>query len=203
MDWLSRGWEQLQHTRQLRWLQSLHWHRIAELSTGEHIAWGTLLVCVLLGGLAALDRLTASADLQNPDAPKKPKRRRKFDPRYLVLVLVALLPGGLVGSAAVVLAMGKAHWRRDAISIVAASLPVLWLLLWMRSSYFPLPQVAWNFYITGVFGIAFGLLHLWATVKLLREYWGEPLKKVPWYPPQALWLQSLLLGAGVYWLLFR
>lgn len=203
MDLVNQLWGQLQQTRPLRWLLSLHWHRLVELSTGEHIAWGTLLLCVILGGLAALDRLTVSADFQNSDVPKKPRRRRKFDPRYLVLVLIALLPGGLVGSAAVVLAMGKAHWRRDAVAIVGASLPVLLLLLWMQSNYFPIQKIAVNFYVNGVFGIAFGLLHLWATIKLLREYWGEPLQKVPWYPPQALWLQILLLGAEVYWLLFR
>ncbi|MCW8133986.1 MAG: hypothetical protein KIS92_26810 [Planctomycetota bacterium] len=183
----------------VRWLLDLPWARVLDLAIGEQLGLAVLAACVFVGTLAALDRMTSDPDGAPAKPEKKPKKGLRL--RHLALVLVALLPGGLVGSAAVVLAMGKAHWRRDAVSIVGLSYTVGALLLWYDSRYFPLPQVADNFHASGVLGIAFGLLTLWATIKLLRELWGEPIAKVPWHPPLALWLQGLQLGAALFLLL--
>lgn len=195
MDWFHNF---LTRLPPVRWLLNLPWQRIPELSIGEQLSLGVLTACVVFGTLAALDRMTSDP----VDAPAKPKPKKGLGMRHLALLLVALLPGGLVGSAAVVLAMGKGHWRRDATSIVGLSYSVGAVLLWYSSRFFPLPQFAHDFYVSGVLGIAFGLLNLWATIKLLRELWGEPMAKVPWHPPLALWLQGLQLGTALF-LLFR
>lgn len=184
----------------VRWLVNLPWWRILELSIGEQLALGVLAVCVLLGGLAALDRMTSDAD--DPTAAKPKKKRKGLGIRVFAVLLLALLPGGLVGSAAVLLVMGKEGWRRDAVSIVCLSMSVGVLLIWYSSEYFPLSAIAGNFYVSGVLGICFGMLQLWATIKLLREFWGEPIQKVPWYPPLALFLQTSLFALLIY-ALFR
>ncbi|MBI3831174.1 MAG: hypothetical protein HY291_16770 [Planctomycetes bacterium] len=183
----------------VRWLVNLPWSRLLGLSVGEQIALSVLTLCVLLGGLSALDRMTS--DARDPEAAKPRKKKRGLGIRIIALVILALLPGGLVGSAAVLIVMGKEGWRRDAFSIVGLSLVIGVLLVWYSSTYFPFSALANNFYISGVLGITFALTQLWATIKLLREYWGEPIHKVPWYPPLALFLQTSVLAFLVYALL--
>jgi hypothetical protein len=52
--------------------------------------------------------------------------------------------------------------------------------------------------VSGLLGLIFGLLHVWALVKLLRQWWGESDECVPWWPPAALWLQIVMLaGAAI------
>jgi len=175
------------------WASSLPWSRLGELPAGAQIALGGLIFAAALGWVAAIDAFLT------PD-PKTPKRKRRFGPRALALLVLAILPGGLVGTAAVVLIMGRKDWRRDAIHIVGVSLIPGGLLAWFCSPSSPVERLAFapriSDAILEALGILFACLHVWALVKLLREAWGEPEDKVPWWPPLALVLQTLLLVAS-------
>lgn len=183
-------WEVLQEMQPLRYLLALPWARLLEQPIGIQIALGGLLIAFLLGAAAALGRLAAL--LTEPEAAPK-RRKQRFGLKHLALLLIALLPGGLVGTAAVVMAMGKKNWRSDAIRIVDTSMVPAIALAWISSPYFPLPQLADHLFVSGVLGLAFLILQWWATIKLLREAWGEPEKNIPWWPPLALWTQGALL----------
>lgn len=184
----------------MRWLLSVPWQRLLEQPAGVEIALAALVACVFLGGAAALGRLLALGD--EPAARPRKKKGRRFGLKYLALVLVALLPGGLVGTTAVVLAMGKQNWRRDAAYIVDASLVLALALAWLSSPYFPLAELSDNLFVSGTLGLGFALFQFWATLKLLRESLGEPEAKVPWWPPLALWLQGALLFGSLLFILF-
>jgi hypothetical protein len=68
---------------------------------------------------------------------------------------------------------------------------------WLSWMNFPWPWIAEDIWVNGTLGLTFGLLQLWATLKLLREAWGESPENVPWWPPLALWMQSLFLMDAV------
>jgi hypothetical protein len=167
--------------------------RFSELPLGFWIATGTLFVCVVLGWSAAVGMLGAHFE---PLLVTRTGRRSKKDGglKYFFLLLIALLPGGLIGTAAVAVLVGRKQWRRDAAYIqfvaLVPALP-LGLLTW---SGFPWPWIADNLWLNGTLGLTFALLQFWATLKLLREAWGEPEQKVPWWPPLALFVQTLLFA---------
>lgn len=173
----------------LRW----NWPRIP---TGAKIAVIALCVVAALGWLTAIRRLLLCLRRRRPDAP-----RSRFS-KYLFVLLVALLPGGLLGTAAVTMIMGKKQWRRDAILIFGLSLLPGWTLAWMCAVDFPFPELAGNIFVHGTLGISFAVLQLWAGIKLLREGWGEPVENVPWWPPLAVWLELVMLAELIvlFWL---
>ncbi|HEY3323263.1 MAG TPA: hypothetical protein VGP72_22605 [Planctomycetota bacterium] len=190
---------------QSHWLPVLrpHWERISELYIGEKLAIGTLLVVSLLGSIAATNRFFAGhfGWPKARKALKAPKRKKGFGIKHVILVLLALLPGGLVGTFTVYAIMGKERWRRDALTIVEISVLPGLLLLSLRAPFLPWPQLRDTVYFSGLLGLIFGLLQIWAAVKLLREWLGEPDECVPWWPPLALCLQLLATVALGMWLL--
>ncbi|MCY3017811.1 MAG: hypothetical protein NTW87_02100 [Planctomycetota bacterium] len=187
IEWVDRLWR-------------LPWERIPELYIGEQLALGTLLGVTVLGCAAAANRFLAGHfSWPKPrKAVKAPKRKRGVGIKWLVLGLIALLPGGLVGTAAVYAIMGKENWRHDALRIVGVSMVPAGLLALLRAEGFPWPELREGVYGSATLGLIFGLLHVWAMIKLLRQWWGEPDECVPWWPPAALCLQVLILfGAAV------
>lgn len=173
----------------------LPWQRLAELYIGEKLALGSLLCVTLMGAIAGINRFLAGEFSwpKRRKSIKTPKRKKGFGVKHIVLLLIAILPGGLVGTATVYAVMGKEHWRKDALWIVTFSfLPALLLMLF-RAAWFPWPHYRDAIYLSGLMGLIFGMLQLWALIKLLREWWGEPDECVPWWPPAAFWLQLLLL----------
>jgi hypothetical protein len=176
--------------------------RLELLPIGARIAAGMLLLMVVVGWAAAfnmaLGRAEIALELRRPARRKKSKRR--FGLKHLALLLVALLPGGLVGTAAVALILGKKDWRRDAVYIQLAALPVGLALAGLSWPRFPWPELADHIFLTGALGLTYALLQFWTTLKLLRQTWGEPEMSVPWWPACALWMQTLVLAAGA-WLL--
>lgn len=176
------------------------WARLTSLPAGAWIAFGVLALAVALGWAVALNRIATRLDAWLGE--RRPARKRKKEGRglkVLGLVFLAILPGGLVGTAAAALIVGKKDWRRDALILQAWSLPLLLLLAWLSRPDCVWPAVAENVFVTGTLGLTAGLLEFWAMLKLLREAWGEPERKVSWWPPLALWGQTLLL-AGAAWL---
>jgi len=191
-DWVAR----------IEWIErvlALPWDRLRTLYVGEKLALSTLLAVALIGGVAAINRLLAG-EFHGPKPRKSvrtPRRKKGFGLKHLVLLLIALLPGGLVGTVAVYAVMGKDNWRRDAVWIIGLSVPPALLLALLRADWFPWPQLGDTVYLSGLLGMIFALLQIWALVKLLRQWWGEPEECVPWWPPAALCLQVLLLAACV------
>lgn len=197
-----------------RWVATLEWvppifikiwHALLQLSLGEWIAILALMLAVVLSGAAAANRFfmcyfhmpVPRASLP-PDPPKK-----GFGIKHLVLLLIALLPGGLVGSVVAYAIMGKEGWRRSTLYIVGLSLIPALMLGVLRYRGFPHPEWRDAIYIGGVIGLTFGVLQLWICTKLLREYFGEPDVCVPWWPPLSLWIQTAMLVGGMAVLLNR
>jgi len=180
----------------IREVAVLGWNRVVSLHIGEKLALGVLLGVVLCGAAAAVNRILAGefAAPRPRKSVKTPRRKKGFGLKHLALLLVALLPGGLVGTFVVYAIMGKENWRRDAFAIVGASLVPGLLLLLLRADFFPWPQARDAIYISGLLGLIFGMMQCWALVKLLREWWGEPEECVAWWPPLALWAQGALLA---------
>lgn len=114
-----------------------------------------------------------------------------------MLFLIALLPGGLVGTFAVMSVMGKAQWRQDALKIFAMSLIPAVPLGLLRMEWFPWPHWRDAVYVSGVPGLVFAVLQVWIVIKLLRQWWGEPDEYIPWWPPFVLVLQWLLLAGCI------
>jgi hypothetical protein len=168
--------------------------RFATLPLGFWIAAGTLFLCVVFGWSGAVGILGARLEGLLVQRAGKSRKKKDSGLKYLILLLVALLPGGLLGTAAVALLVGRKNWRRDAIGIQFVSLLPAFPLGLLSWSGFPWPWVADDLFLNGTLGLTFALLQLWATLKLLREAWGEPEQKVPWWPPLALWAQTLLLA---------
>ena len=177
-------------------LLHLPWERIPALYIGEKIALGSLLAVTLIECVAAANRFFAG-EFHWPKPRKQirtPKRKKGFGVKWLMVAALALLPGGLAGTAAVYVIMGKEGSRRDALRIVGLALIPALLLALLRVS--PWHELHDAVYVSGLLGLVFGLLHVWALVKLLRQWWGEPEECVPWWPPAALCLQCVVL-AGV------
>lgn len=177
-----------------------HWGRLAALYIGEKLALGALLFVCILGGIAATNRyFSGHFGMPLPrKSVKTPRRKKGFGVKHLALLLVALLPGGLVGMFTVYSIMGRGHWRRDALIIVVGSLVPGGLLLAAHSTHFPWPHLRDAIYFSGLVGLVFALLHCWALIKLLREWWGEPDECVAWWPPLALCIQVLMLCVATH-----
>jgi hypothetical protein len=193
LDWIcSLSW--------INWAIHLHWERIGELFIGEKIAIGTLLAVTVIESVVASNRFLALefATPKTRKSVKTPRRKKGFGLKHAALLLIALLPGGLVGSFVIYTIMGKEDWRRDTVTILGVSLLPVLLLALLRASWFPWPEFSDAIYISGLFGLIFALLHVWAMIKLLREWWGEPDECVAWWPPLTLWMQALLLWAMAY-----
>jgi len=182
IEWVDRVWR-------------LPWERIPALYIGEKLALGTLLAVTLIGSTAAVDRLfSGHYGWPKPRKAGKGGRRKKgLGVKWLALALIALLPGGLVGMAAVYAVMGQENWRGDAFRIVGMSLVPAALLWLLRLGSLPWPELRDAVYVSGLLGLIFGLLQVWAMLKLLRQWWGEPDECVPWWPPAAYCMQLLLL----------
>ena len=68
---------------------------------------------------------------------KQPRRPKGFGLRHLVMILVALLPGGMVGMFTLYAIMGKENWRRDSLLITGLALLPAGLLIALRWPDFP------------------------------------------------------------------
>ena len=193
LEWLHQfpGMERLRH---------VPWQRIGALYIGEKLALGVFTFVTVFEVVVAANRFMAMefAFPKPRKSVRTPKRKRGFGLKWVALALLALLPGGLVGTFVVIAVMGKDHWRRDAFWIIGLSVPFALALFLIRASFFPWPQFADALYISGSIGLIFGILQLWALIKLLREWWGEPDECVAWWPPLALWCQLLCLSAVLY-----
>ena len=200
---MSTNLDWFRELKTVAWLLHFHWERIGELSTGEKLALSSLLAVTVIEMVSASNRflLLEFAKPKPPKSVKTPKRKKGFGIKHVALLLIALLPGGLVGSFVVYTIMGKEDWRRDAISIMGFSLIPLLLLMLLRASWFPWPEFLDAIYISGLIGLIFALLQVWLMIKLLREWWGEPDECVPWWPPMALCMQAILTWAIAYRLL--
>lgn len=166
---------------------SVTWSRVTELLPGAWIGGGTLLVVVLLGWAVAFGRIWDRVFNRHR------REEKKGWLKAVALAILLILPGGLIGAAAVGIIVGKQYWRVSAVLIqFLAAIPFI-ALGWLSWVAFPWPWIAENIWVNGTLGLTFGLLQLWATLKLLREAWGEPHDQVPWWPPMALWVQTLYL----------
>jgi hypothetical protein len=176
------------------WLHALP-QRFSEIFVGEKLAIATLAMVCLVGFVAAANRFLAGQfSWPHPRAAvTRPKRPKGFGLRHVVMILVALLPGGMVGMFTLYAIMGKENWRRDSLLIIGLSLlPAIFLIV-LREPDFPWPQARDAIWVSGLCGLVFAMLQIWALIKLLRQWWGEPEECVPWWPPLTLWLQSALL----------
>ncbi len=176
------------------------WEHFRHLYTGEKLALAALAFVSLAGATAAVNRLLAGPfSWPRPRyTVRKPRRKKGFGLKQLMLLLLAFLPGGLAGTLVVYTVMGRGKWRRDALWIFAASFVPALLLLGMRAVSFSGPELREATIFGGTLGLVFGLLQIWILIKLLREWWGEPDECVAWWPPAALNLQMLALCACVY-----
>lgn len=189
-----------------RWLAKLEWlppsvlklwHALLSLTLGESLAIVLLMIAVLLAGAAAANRFFMCHFIRpvpRSELPPEPPKKG-FGIKHLVLLLIAILPGGLVGSVVVFAVMGKERWRQSALRILGLSLVPAAMLALMRHPGFPHKEWRDALYVGGVLGLTFGVLQLWICIKIVREYFGEPDICVPWWPPTALWLQTGLLIA--------
>ena len=166
---------------------SVEWSRARSLHTGAWMAGGTLFAVVVLGWAVALGQLWDR--VFNPNVPPEKTGWLKA----LGLAVLVILPFGLASAAAVAVIVGKKNWRLSAVFIQLLSVPIFLALGWFSWAGSPWPWVAEDIWVNGTFGIAFALLQLWTTLKLLREAWGEAPKDVAWWPPLALWMQTLYL----------
>jgi len=165
------------------------WARIAQMPPGAWIGGGTLAFVTILGWAVALGRIWDRLRRRRKPSGRESKGWLKA----VGFALLFVLPGGMIGAAAVAVIVGRKHWRASAVLIqFLATIPFLAVgcLSWTE---FPWPWIAETIWVNGTLGLTFGLLQLWATLKLLREAWGEPPEKVAWWPPLALWMQTLFL----------
>jgi hypothetical protein len=169
-------------------LSSTAWLRVTALPPGAWIGGGALLLVVLLGWAVALDRMWDRAC-----HTKKRAEETKGWMKALAFAVLFLLPGGMIGAAAVAVIVGKKYWRASAVLIQFMSVIPFLAVGWLSWTGFPWPWIVEDIWVNGTLGLTFGLLQLWATLKLLREAWGEPKAKVAWWPPMALWMQTLFL----------
>ncbi|MCZ7648072.1 MAG: hypothetical protein M5U26_22900 [Planctomycetota bacterium] len=188
-------------------LLALPWWRFAALTMGLKLALAILALCVALTALAAashvLARLFARPSSESEPASGEARPRKGWGLKAAVLLILAILPMGLTAAGAVYLVMGKANWRRDALALFVGSLSFALPLGWLASPWFPYPEWARSEYVVLLPALGFSMLQLWALVKVLREYWGEPDERVPLFPPIVWWAQALLLGLSSYGVLAR
>ena len=194
----STFWELLPLCEPARSVLSLPWDRFNELPLGAWIGLASLILALLAVGAATLDRLVCAV-LPEP-APTSPGRDGGWF-KGAVLLLALILPLGVTVLGALAAIMGAKDWRREAAYLASGSSCLLLLAAWLASPYFPLPALGQSFYLTAFLGLVFAILQVWATVKLLRAYWGEPEASVPLYPPLAWWIQLAMLGVSFYWIL--
>ncbi len=197
-------WNALAAGEPFRTVLAWPWWKLRELPLGAWLVLGALLLCVLTVGLAAashaLTRMISSKPPQSAEI--RTSARKPWGVKALALIVLAILPMGLTAAGLIYLVMGKAHWRRDALALSLSSLLFLAPLAWLASPYFPYAEWQRNEWAWLVLALGFALVQLWALVKLLREYWGEPDDRVPLWPPAAWWLQGILL-AGCLTAAFR
>ena len=117
--------------------------------------------------------------------------------KYIVLILLALIPGGFVATFMLYSIMGTSEWRRESVLILGLSLIPALTLFGFRARTFPWPAWRDSIFVSGAFGLAFAVLQGWVTLKLLRQWWGEPEECVPWWPPLALILQIAIFSCGL------
>jgi hypothetical protein len=176
------------------WLNAFYsstaWSRIMQLPSGAWIGGGTLLVVVLLGWMVALDRMWERTHRHKRPSGQPSKGWLKA----VGLAVLFVLPGGMIGAAAVAVIVGKKHWRASAVLIQFLAVVPFLAVGWLSWTGFPWPWIAEDIWVNGTLGLTFGLLQLWATLKMLREAWGEPPENVAWWPPLALWTQTLFLA---------
>jgi hypothetical protein len=168
---------------------STAWSRINQLPPGAWIGGGALLIVVLLGWAVAIGRMWERAHRRKRPVGQESKGWLKA----VGLALLFVLPGGMIGAAAVAVIVGKKHWRASAVLIQFLSVIPFLTVGWLSWTRFPWPWIAENIWVNGTLGLTFGLLQVWAMLKLLREAWGEPPASVAWWPPLALWMQTLFL----------
>lgn len=175
------------------WMDALFaskaWARIMQLPPGAWIGGGTLAVIVLLGWAVAIGRMWERAQRRKKPSGKESKGWLKA----VGFAILFVLPGGMIGAAAVAVIVGKKHWRASAVLIQFLSVIPFLAVGWLSWTGFPWPWIAEDIWVNGTLGLTFGLLQLWATLKLLREAWGERPNRVAWWPPLALWMQTLFL----------
>jgi len=179
------------------WILDLDWQRLWHLPMSAWIALGPLAFSIVMIGSAAMGSLLRERYPPLPGTVILTPRKNRFGLKAVVLVLIALLPGGLVGAAAIHFLLGKKNWRGDSILILAVSLIPGLFLTYLLSGKFPFPEVAHNFMVRGSAALAFGVMQLWIMAKLLREVWGEPHEKVSWWPALAWILQLVVLAGAV------
>lgn len=171
------------------------WTGVTHAHLSVELALGTLAVTVLAGWVVALGRMCVR--VRDFFWKKRATGEKKSWPKRVGLVLAVLLPGGLVGTAAVALVMGKEHWRRDVVWIVGAAMIPAAALMWLNAADFPFPRLHESLVLQCTLAVSFGVLHLWVAIKLMREAFGEPADKVRWWPPLGLWLQTCVLVTGI------
>lgn len=181
----------------LRTVLAWPWWKLRNLPLGAWLVLSVLVFCVGALGLAAASHALARMIKSKPNQPAElpPGARKPWGLKALALIVLAVLPMGLTAAGLIYLVMGKAHWRRDALALGLSSLIFLAPLAWLASPYFPYTEWQRNEWAWLVLALGFALVQLWALVKLLREYWGEPDDRVPLWPPAAWWLQGLLLAS--------
>jgi hypothetical protein len=179
------------------------WQALLVLSLGESTAVLMLFVAVAISSLVIANRffmLRFEAPLARAELPPEPPRKG-FGLKHLLLLVIAVLPGGLVGSVLLYTVIGKEHWRASSLGILVLALIPAFALILLRMPWFPHPELRDALYAGGVAGLSFGVLQFWICIKILREYIGEPDVCVPWWPPLAWWFQAGMLALSIHALL--
>ncbi|HLX63977.1 MAG TPA: hypothetical protein VKX17_22080 [Planctomycetota bacterium] len=171
------------------------WTGVTHANLGMILAIGTLALWTLAGWAVTLGRMALR--LRNLFRKKRPPKEPNPWVKRIGVALAFLVPGGLVGTAAVALVMGKENWRRDAVLIVGAAMIPGAALWWLNTADFQYPVLHESLILQCTLAVTFGVLHLWAAIKLMRETLGEPVEKVRWWPPLGLWLQTCVLATGL------
>lgn len=171
------------------------WAGVVHANFGVKMALATLAVCVVAGWVVALARMVMR--VRRFFRKKEVPREKNPWIKRIGVALAILVPGGLVGTAAVALVMGKELWRRDAVWIVGAAMLPGAALWWLNTVEFPYRFLHDSLLLHCALAVSFGVLQLWVAIKLMREAFGEAAEKVRWWPPLGLWLQTCVLVTGL------
>ena len=189
-------------------VRALPWERVRNAPMGLQFFCALLGLSVLLVGFAAFGCIWRKLDDPKPPTgplAEWPAPKKRYGMKTIILVLITLLPGGLVGSATILALLGRENWRRDAEYILAYSIIPTLGLLWLGTRLTPLsvpPGIATVQYELELFcGLTAAFMHFWIMLKCLKQYWGEPDDRIPWWPPLVWWSQLLLFGGVSYYLL--
>ena len=211
-------WERFTATLQ-EWFApvlALPWSRVANAPLGIHVYLGTLAGAVLLTGLAAFGCIWRKLDDPAPPAPEPVAdpggsttstriAKKRFGLKSVALLLIAILPGGLVGSVAVLSLLGKENWRSNAVTIFEFSLIPALGLIWMDLHFHPVVVPAFiqpaHVELEMFFGLTGAFMHFWITLKYLKQYWSEPDERLPMWPPAIWWAQIAQVGGLLYYFL--